>query len=270
MERNLNIMHRNNVKVSGNGSKTMIFAHGFGCDQNMWRWTASAFEQDYQVVLFDYVGSGQSDISRYDKVKYDTLHGYVQDVLDICDELQLEDAVFVGHSVSAIIGLLASIERPEYFGELIMIGPSPCYLNKPPYYGGFEEEVLHGLIDLLDKNYIGWAKGFAAMVMANEDQPSLAEELMLSICSTDPVIARQFAIATFFSDYRQELTKVTVPSLIIQCSDDMIAPTAVGEFMHHNLPDSVLKVMDAAGHCPHLSHPEQTVELMRQYLGTNE
>lgn len=262
------ITHRNNVKVSGNGSKTMIFAHGFGCDQNMWRWTASAFEQDYQVVLFDYVGSGKSDISQYDQEKYESLHGYVQDVLDICDELQLEDAIFVGHSVSSIIGLLASLERPQCFSNLIMIGPSPCFLNKPPYYGGFEEEELHGLIDLLDKNYIGWAKGFAAMVMANEDQPSLAEELMISICSTDPVIARQFAIATFFSDYRQELAKASVPSLIIQCSDDVVAPKAVGEYMHQNMRDSLIRVIDAAGHCPHLSHPDQTVELMREYLGT--
>ena len=260
------IRQRNNVKISGEGAKTIIFAHGFGCDQNMWRWTAPAFEKDYRVVLFDYVGSGQSDISKYDKDKYDSLQGYVQDVLDICDELQLEDAVFVGHSVSAMIGMMAAIERPESFDKLIMIGPSPCYMNKPPYFGGFEKEELHGLIDLLDKNYIGWAKGFAAMVMANEERPSLAQELMMSICSTDPVIARQFAIATFFSDYRHELQKVSVPALIIQCSDDMIAPAAVGEFVHLHIPNSTLKVMDAAGHCPHLSHPEKTVELIREYL----
>jgi sigma-B regulation protein RsbQ len=262
-----NILFRNNVKVKGKGTQAMIFAPGFGCDQTVWNAVAKAFEEDYQVILFDYVGSGNSDIQAYDPNRYRTLAGYAQDVLDVCEALKLKDAIFVGHSVSSTIGILASLRQPEYFSQLIMIGPSPCYVNDPPeYFGGFEKEDLVGLLDLMDKNYIGWAKFFAGAVANNPNRPEIVDELEDRFCSTDPVIARQFAEATFFTDNRKDLPNVTVPSLILQCSEDIIAPTAVGEYMHQHLPNSTYQMMKATGHCPHMSHPEETIDAIHQYL----
>lgn len=259
---------RNNVKVIGHGKQTMIFAHGFGCDQNMWRLVTPAFAEHYRIVLFDYVGCGGSDISAYNPGKYSRLDGYAQDILDICEELRLEKAVLVGHSVSSIIGLLASNQRPELFSNLVMIGPSPCYLNHPPdYVGGFERADLMAIFDMMDKNYIGWAKFLAPVVMGNPGLPELAHELEESFCATDPGIARRFAAATFFGDNRADLPKSKVPSLIMQCSDDAIAPLAVGDFLHRQLPLSTLVVMKATGHCPHLSHPAETIEVISDYLG---
>lgn len=262
-----NILVRNNVNVKGNGIQPILFAPGFGCDQSVWKAVAEAFEEDYQVILFDYVGSGNSDLQAYDRRRYSTLSGYAQDVLDVCSALDLKEAVFVGHSVGSIIGMLASLNHPEHFSHLVMLGPSPCYLNEPPdYYGGFEKEQLFQLLDLMDKNYIGWANTFASTVMSNPDRPALAQELEHRFCSTDPVIARQFAEATFFADNRKDLANVTVPSLILQCSEDIIAAPAVGQYVHEHLPHSTLKKMEATGHCPHMSHPEETIVLIKQYL----
>jgi sigma-B regulation protein RsbQ len=261
------ILFRNNVKVKGHGSQSIIFAPGFGCDQTVWKSVAEAFEKDYQIILFDYVGSGRSDIHAYDSKRYSSLAGYAQDVLDVCSALDLKNTVFVGHSVGSMIGMLASLSHPEYFSHLVMIGPSPCYLNDPPhYYGGFEKEDLLGLIDMMDKNYIGWANVFASTVTNNPERPEVKHQLEERFCSTDPIIARQFAEAAFFADNRSDLIKVTVPSLILQCSNDIIAPLAVGEYIHQHLPNSMLKYMDATGHCPHMSHPEETIRLIRQYL----
>ena len=260
------VLARNNVKIFGHGSQPMMFAHGFGCDQNMWRFITPAFEDDYKIILFDYVGAGKSDLKSYHPERYATLNGYAQDVLDICDALDLHDVIFVGHSVSSMIGLLAAVEKPEYFSHMIMVGPSPCYINKEGYTGGFEQKDIEGLLETMEKNYIGWANFLAPNIMANPERPELGKELTESFCTTDPVIAGQFARATFFSDNRSDLSKLKIPSLILQCSEDIIAPNTVGEYLHHHLHDSQLKVMNAKGHCPHMSEPEETIGLMKEYL----
>ncbi len=260
-------LSRNNVKVFGRGTQPMLFAHGFGCDQNMWRFVTPAFEDDYRIVLFDYVGSGQSDLRAYDPERYATLDGYAQDVLDVVHALDLHDVVFVGHSVSSMVGVLAANREPDRFARLVLVGPSPRYINDPPgYVGGFERSDIEGLLETMEKNYIGWANFLAPAIMKNPDRPELAQELEASFCSTDPVIARRFAEATFFSDNRADLARVRVPSLIMQCSEDMIAPNEVGEYVHRELPGSTLRVMHATGHCPHMSHPEETIEVIREYL----
>ncbi|HUQ80744.1 MAG TPA: alpha/beta hydrolase [Gemmatimonadaceae bacterium] len=260
------ILKRNAVKVSGHGPATILFAHGFGCDQNMWRFVTPAFEDDYRVVTFDYVGSGKSDLSAYNPVRYASLDGYAQDVLDVADALDLRDAIFVGHSVSSIVGVLAAKRDPKRFGKLILIGPSPRYINDDGYVGGFERADIEGLLDLMDKNYIGWANFLAPVIMKNADRPELTQELEASFCSTDPKIARRFAEATFFSDNRRDLGAVSVPSLILQCSDDAIAPEVVGQYVHEHTPGSTLKVLAATGHCPHISHPDETIAAMKEYL----
>jgi len=245
----------------------MLFAHGFGCDQNMWRFLTPAFENDYQIILFDYVGSGKADPKAYEAARYASLDGYAQDVLDICAELELTNLIYVGHSVSSVVGMLASIREPERFASLVLIGPSPCYINDAPaYVGGFERADITGLLDVMDKNYIGWANFLAPVVMKNPERPELTSELEESFCSTDPKMARRFAETTFFSDNRADLPKVTIPSLIMQCSDDAIAPLAVGDYLHSHLPQSTLAVMEATGHCPHMSHPEETIRIIKNYL----
>jgi sigma-B regulation protein RsbQ len=261
-----NIIERNHVRVMGDGSQPMLFAHGFGCDQNMWRYVTPAFARDYRVVLFDYVGSGQSDKSAYDAGRYGRLDGYAQDVLDIIHALDLRDVIFVGHSVSSMIGVLAANREPDRFAHLILIGPSPRYINEPPYIGGFERADIDGLFEMMDKNFIGWANFLAPAIMKNPDRPELGEELTQSFCSTDPIIARRFAEATFYADNRSDLQHVRVPSLILQCSDDMVAPREVGEYLRANLPGSTMRVMQANGHCPHMSHPDETIALMKEYL----
>lgn len=261
-----NVKVRNNVKVFGKGSKPIIFAHGFGCDQNMWRFITPAFENEYKIILFDYVGAGNSDIKSYNEERYSSLEGYAQDVLEICDTLNLRDVVFVGHSVSSMIGMLAAVEKSEYFSNIIMVGPSPCYINDEGYVGGFERKDIEGLIQTMESNYIGWANFLAPSIMGNNDRPELGQELTESFCSTDPIIANQFAKATFFSDNRKDLTKLKVPSLILQCSEDIIAPLAVGEYLSYNLKDTTLKIMKAKGHCPHMSEPEETITLIKEYL----
>jgi sigma-B regulation protein RsbQ len=260
------VLTRNNVRVFGSGTQPLLFAHGFGCDQNMWRYIAPAFEDDYRIVLFDYVGSGSSDLESYDAQRYGSLEGYAQDVLDIVHALDLHDVILVGHSVSSMIGVLAANREPERFDRLIMIGPSPSYINDPPYVGGFERSDIEGLLEMMDRNFIGWANFLGAAIMKNPERPELTEELTTSFCSTDPVIARRFAEATFFADNRADLPAVQVPALILQCTDDSIAPMEVGEYVHRNMPDSTLHVLEATGHCPHMSHPEETIRAMRDYL----
>ncbi len=261
------ILSRNNVRVFGKGTQPMMFAHGFGCDQNMWRFITQEFEDDYQIVLFDYVGSGKSDLRAYSAERYSNLKGYAQDVLDVCDVLDLKDIIFVGHSVSSVIGMLAAIEQPKRFSRLVLIGPSPCYINEhPDYVGGFERSDIEGLFEMMEKNYIGWAQFLSPAIMQNAERPELASELEESFCSTDPVIARRFAEATFFSDNRSDLIKVQTPSLIMQCSEDIIAPSEVGHYLHKHLPGSTLRIMKATGHCPHMSHPDETIQIIKEYL----
>jgi len=261
------ILHRNNVHVSGRGTQPMLFAHGFGCDQNMWRFVAPAFADDYRIILFDYVGAGHSDLAAYDRTRYSSLDGYATDVIEICEALDLRDVIFVGHSVSSMIGVLAANRHPEYFSKLIMLGPSPRYINDPPgYVGGFSKSDIEGLLETMDKNYIGWANFLAPAIMKNPERPELGQELTESFCSTDPVIARNFAEATFFADNRSDLAAVQVPSLIMQCAEDIIAPPQVGEYLARELKGSTLRQMQATGHCPHMSAPEETVALMREYL----
>lgn len=261
-----NVLQRNNVVVSGKGTQPMLFAHGFACDQSMWRFVAPAFEADYRVVLFDYVGSGKSDWAAYEPERYTTLDGYARDVLEICRELDLRDVIFVGHSVSSMVGILAANEKPERFANLILIGPSPRYINDLEYVGAFERVDIEGLLDTMERNYLGWASFLTPIIMKNPERPELTKELEASFCSTDPEIARRFAEATFFADNRADLTKVSLPSLVLQCSEDAIAPTEVGEYTHQHLRGSTLQVMEATGHCPHMSHPEETIRLMKDYL----
>jgi sigma-B regulation protein RsbQ len=244
----------------------MMFAHGFGCDQNMWRLVVPAFEDSHRIVLFDHVGAGRSNTSAYDRRKYSTLEGYASDVLDICRELQLPDLVFVGHSVSAMIGLLAANREPHRFKALIMVGPSPRYIDDAGYVGGFSRQDIEGLLTSLDSNYLGWSSSMAPVIMGNPERPELGEELSNSFCRTDPEIASHFARVTFLSDNRQDLAKSRTPTLILQCSEDVIAPFAVGEYVHRHTPRSQLVVMKATGHCPNLSAPEETVAAIKEFL----
>lgn len=250
----------------GRGTTPMIFAHGFGCDQNMWRLVTPYFEEDYKIILFDYVGSGKSDYKAYNFEKYSHLKGYAQDILDICADLELENVIFVGHSVSAMIGLLAANENPRLFAKNIYLGPSPRYINDTDYFGGFSREDIEGLLEVMDNNYMGWASMLAPMVMQNNDRPELTQELQESFCSTDPVITRNFAKVTFLSDNRSDLSQSKIPTLILQCTEDAIAPVQVGEFVHKNLQNSTFQLLDASGHCPHLSNPVETVEIIKNFL----
>ncbi len=260
------VQRRNNVRVRGHGGPPLMFAHGFGCDQNMWRFVAPAFEDAYRVVLFDHVGAGHSDAAAYDPRKYATLDGYAYDVLDICEELQLTDVIFVGHSVSAMIGVLAAKREPARFKALVLIGPSPRYLDDTDYVGGFSREDIDGLLAALDSNYLGWASTMAPAIMGNADRPELGQELANSFCRTNPEIASQFARVTFLSDNRDDLASVRAPTLILQCSQDVIAPRAVGEYIHRHMPTSQLVFMKATGHCPNLSASEETRALIRAFV----
>jgi sigma-B regulation protein RsbQ len=261
------ILKRNNVSIFGEGKQPMLFAHGFGCDQNMWRFITPAFEERYKIVLFDYVGSGKSDLSAYNIERYSSLNGYAQDILDVCGALKLSNVILVTHSVSSMIGILAAIQSPEIFSSLILIGPSPKYINDlPEYIGGFEKKDLEDLLHTMDNNYIGWASFLAPVIMKNPDKPELSKELEDSFCSTDPKIARKFAEVTFFSDNRKDLPHLKVPSLILQCSEDAIAPDEVGAYVAKNIPGSEFRKMKATGHCQHMSHPEETIELINEYI----
>jgi len=244
----------------------MLFAHGYGCDQTMWRLVAPAFADDYRVVLFDHVGAGRSDLSAYNRVKYSSLQGYADDILEICAELDLRHVIFVGHSVSAMIGVLAAIKQPQLFDRLVLIGPSPSYINDDMYRGGLTRKDIDDLLELQDSNFLGWSSTLAPTIMGNPDRPELGEELVNSFCRTDPEIAKQFAAVTFLSDNRADLPKVRTPTLIIQCQQDVIAPMAVGQYVHQQLSNSELAVLTASGHCPHLSAPEETIEAIKRFL----
>jgi len=262
----MSVIQRHNINIVGNGSKTMVLAHGFGCDQIMWRFLTPEFEKDYRIVLFDYVGAGKSDLSAYNREKYATLHGYADDVLEIIDQTCDSPVIFVGHSVSSMIGVLAAIRKPGAFENLILVGPSPCYINDGDYIGGFNRADIDGLLQTLADNHLGWSKAMAPIIMKNEDRPELTAELAESFCRTDPEIAKQFARVTFLSDNRADLATLTVPSLILQCSQDSIAPDEVGDYVHHHVAQSTFVKMKAVGHCPHLSAPAETVQSIKRYL----
>lgn len=262
----MDLVKKYNITIQGEGTTPMLFAHGYGCDQHMWRHVTPAFTKNYKTVLFDHIGAGKSDYSQYDKEKYATLDGYADDVLEICEGLSLRDTVFVGHSVSAMIGILAAIKNPAPFSHLILLAPSPCYINDGDYNGGFSRADIEGLLESLDSNYLGWSQQMAPAIMGNPEKPELGEELTNSFCRTNPDIAKHFAKATFYSDNRNDLPKLKVPSLILQCSEDLIAPPAVGAYMHEQIPNSELVQMEARGHCPNLSAPEETIDCIKRYL----
>jgi sigma-B regulation protein RsbQ len=262
----VDVRARNNVVERGRaGGPPMLFAHGFGCDQNMWRFVAPEFEDDYRVVLFDHVGAGGSDLSAYNHDRYDSLDGYARDVLEICAGLALTGVTFVGHSVSAMVGVLAAIEEPERFARLVLVGPSPRYVDENGYVGGFSPGDIDELLESLDSNFLGWSSTMAPVIMGNPERPELGEELTDSFCRTDPEIAARFARVTFMSDNRADLAAVRVPTLVLQCSDDAIAPRAVGEYVHRAIRGSTFVPLAATGHCPNLSAPEETIDAIRAF-----
>lgn len=264
----MNVTRRNNVLIKGKGSQVIMFAHGFGCDQNMWRSVAPAFEENYKTVLFDHVGAGGSDLSAFNPEKYDKLEGYAEDMIEIATRLQLQDIIFVGHSVSALIGIIASQKFPGLFKSLVMVAPSPSYINDGDYIGGFTKPQIDELLESLDNNHLGWSMTMAPVIMGNPDRKELGEELANSFCRTDPQIVRHFARTTFLSDKRELLSSVKIPSLILQCSDDVIAPQAVGEYMHEKISGSRLVLMKATGHCPNLSAPQETIDAITQFISS--
>jgi sigma-B regulation protein RsbQ len=261
----MSVLKRNNVSMRGSGPP-MVFVHGSGCDQNMWRLLAPHFANRYQVILLDLVGSGNSELAAYDKDRYNTLQAHADDICEVLREVATEPAVFVGHSVSSMIGLLAGLQCPELIAAQVMVGPSPCYINDGEYFGGFERSDIESLLESLESNYLGWSSNMAPAIMGAPDQPELAEELTNSFCRTDPEIAKHFARVTFMSDHRRDLPRLQAPTLILQCSDDLIAPVAVGEYMHKVIPRSKLRVIENVGHCPHLSAPSASVAAMEEFL----
>jgi sigma-B regulation protein RsbQ len=261
----MTVIERNNVHVRGSG-RAMIFAHGFGCDQNMWRFVAPAFEKDFMTVVFDHVGAGNSNLKAYNKTKYSSLAGYADDVVEIGREIDLKDAIFVGHSVSSMIGVLAVQKAPGMFGKLVLVGPSARYINDGDYVGGFSEKQIEELLQFLESNHMGWSAQMAPAIMGNPDRPELGEELTNSFCRTDPEIAKAFARVTFTSDNRGDLAKVDIPTLILQCSEDIIASKEVGEFVHRGIPNSEIVVLEATGHCPNLSAPDEVVAAMKKFV----
>jgi sigma-B regulation protein RsbQ len=259
-------MARNNIHVRGSGERAMVFAHGFGCDQNMWRFVEPAFESQFRTILFDHVGAGGSDLTAYDKAKYASLAGYADDVVEIGREMGLKNAVYVGHSVSCMIGALAAQRAPGMFGELVMVGPSARYINDGDYVGGFSEKQIDELLQFLEANHMGWSTQMAPAIMGNPGRPELGAELTNSFCRTDPEIAKAFARVTFMSDNRKDLAKIDIPTLILQCSEDIIASTEVGEFVHRAIPKSKFVMLDATGHCPNLSAPDEVIAAMRAFI----
>jgi sigma-B regulation protein RsbQ len=260
------VFRRNNVKVSGAGERTMMFAHGFGCDQNMWSPVAADLGRDFRTVLFDYVGHGRSDLTAWDPERYSSLAGFAEDVVDIGRSLNLSDAVFVGHSVSAMIGALATLKAPGMFSDLVMVGPSPRYIDDDGYRGGFSREQIDELLQFLADNHLGWSAAMAPVIMGNPDRPELGAALENSFCNTDPEIAREFARVTFLSDNRDDLPAIGVRTLVLQCSDDIIAPVEVGEFVHSKLPNSIYRLLQATGHCPNLSAPGEVTAAIREFV----
>lgn len=263
----MNPVIRHHVTESGlETGPTMIFAHGFGCDQHMWRLVAPAFAADFRVVAFDYVGAGASDVSAYDPERYSTLGGYADDVIEILDALEVKDVIFVGHSVSSMVGALASIKRPDLFERLVMVGPSARYVDDDGYVGGFSRTDIEQLLASMDNNYLGWSRAMAPAIMGHPDRPELGSELSESFCRSDPRIARRFAQVTFESDNRADLPQVKVPTLVLQCRDDIIAPQSAGELVRDEVPDSTYVVLDTSGHCPHLSAPDETIAAIAAFV----
>ncbi|WP_153537097.1 alpha/beta fold hydrolase [Actinomadura macrotermitis] len=263
----MDIRSRNNVTITGLAdAPTVILAHGFGCDQNMWRLIVPALEERYRVVLFDYVGAGGSEPSAWDPERYSSLEGYARDVVEVCEELDLKEAAFVGHSVSAMVGVLAARTVPERIGALVMVAPSPCYLDDDGYRGGFSAADIDELLESLESNYLGWSSAMAPVIMGNPDRPELGRELTNSFCATDPDVARVFARTTFLTDSRADLADVTVPTLVLECTEDVIAPREVGAYVHAAIPSSRLVTLEATGHCPQLSAPEATAEAILDFL----
>lgn len=262
----MSVYQRNNIRLNGTGARTMVFGHGFGCDQNMWRFVEPAFRQRFRTVLFDHVGAGQSDIAAYEPEKYASIDGYAQDLVEIGQALELRDAVFVGHSVSAMIGALAAIQAPDMFSELIMVGPSPRYIDDGDYAGGFSASQIEELLSSLADNHMGWSAAMAPAIMGNPDRPELGEELTNSFCRTDPEIARQFARATFTADNRNDLPKVGAKTLILQCANDIIAAETVGEYVQKAIPESRIVYLKASGHCPNLSAPREVIAAMDEFV----
>nr|WP_211351542.1 alpha/beta hydrolase [Saccharothrix variisporea] len=263
----VDVLRRNNVTVTGAPhGPAVVLAHGFGCDQNMWRLVVPALAESHRVVLFDYVGAGRSDLSAFREERYCGLEGYAQDAVDVCEALDLREAVFVGHSVSAMVGVLAARQAPERIGALVMVCPSPRYLDDDGYRGGFSAEDIDELLASLESNYLGWSAAMAPVIMGNPDRPELGEELTNSFCATDPDIARVFARTTFLSDSRADLAGVEVPTLVLECRHDAIAPPEVGAFVHAAIPGSTLVTLEATGHCPQLSAPEATSAAILEFL----
>ena len=262
----MDLYQRNNVKVHGNGGHTLVFAHGFGCDQSMWRSLEPAFAAGHRTLRFDLVGNGGSDLSAWDPDKYSTLHGYATDLLEIVETCADAPVVFVGHSVSAIIGLLAANRAPERFAAQVMVSPSPCYINEGDYVGGFSRADIDGLLEALESNYLGWSSSMAPAIMGAPERPELGEELTNSFCRTGPTIAKHFARTTFLSDPRADLARSRTPALILQCTDDLIAPPAVGEYLHRMMPDSTLVLVENVGHCPHMSAAGASIDVIQAWL----
>jgi sigma-B regulation protein RsbQ len=260
------VFKRNNVMITGAGARSILFSHGFGCDQHMWTEVARTFERDFRVILFDHVGAGRSDLTAYNSAKYATLQGYADDVVEIGRELGLADAIFVGHSVSAMIGALASVKAPGIFSELVMVGPSPCYIDSDDYTGGFSRDQVLELLDFLADNHLGWSAAMAPAIMGNADRPELSTTLENSFCATDPEIAREFAKVTFLSDNRADLSSIVARTLILQCRDDIIAPQCVGEYVHEHIPNSQFRLLNATGHCPNLSAPDEVAAAIREFV----
>lgn len=266
MQSSPDFMRRLNVQIAGAGDQTMMFAHGFGCDQNMWRYVAPSFEADFRTVLFDYVGSGGADLAAYDRDKYASLDGYADDVIALARALDITGGVFVGHSVSAMIGVLAAKREPELFSRLVLVGPSPRYIDDGDYAGGFTHDQIIELLDFLDSNHLGWSQAIAPMIMGNPDRPELGDELTASFCRADPEVAKQFARTTFLSDNRADLAGLDARVLILQCREDVIAPVSVGEYVRRAIAGSQLVVLDATGHCPNLSAPEATIAAIKAFV----
>jgi sigma-B regulation protein RsbQ len=263
----MDVRARHNITETGRADgQPILFAHGFGCDQNMWRFVAPAFEDRFRVICFDHVGAGGSDLASYDPERHSSLAGYAEDVASICSELGLRDTVFVGHSVSAMIGVLADVAAPELFDKLVLIGPSPRYIDDGSYVGGFTFDDIEELLDSLASNYLGWSSAMAPVIMGNPERPELGQELTASFCRTDPDIARRFARVTFMSDNREDLTRVSTPTLVLQCTNDAIAPVPVGQYVQGAIRDSELVMLDATGHCPNLSAPQATVDAIAAFV----
>ena len=260
------LQKRNNIKVLGERGPIMVFSHGFGCDLNMWRLLTPSFGRDFRIVLYDHVGSGGSDISAYDPKKYDSLQGYADDLLEVVEEYSDEPVIFVGHSVSAMIGLLAANKSADPFRAHIMVGPSACYINDGPYIGGFARTDIDSLLATLESNYLGWSSTMAPVIMGAPSQPELSVELTNSFCRTDPEIAKQFARVTFLSDNRKDLASLTAPTLILQCTDDIIAPRSAGDYILSQLPRGQLTLIENTGHCPHLSEPSACTDAIREFI----